>query len=93
MNSPELERFLATLYVDADARARFLEAPQEEARRAGLADEQCRALERIDRVGLEMAARSFERKRAVKERRRGVQGRSTPLWSRLLSALLKEPRL
>jgi hypothetical protein len=66
MNSPELERFLATLYVDPQARAKFLLAPREEAARAGLSDEQCRALEKIDRIGLEMAARSFARKRAVK---------------------------
>lgn len=92
MNSPELERFLATLYVDAEVRARFLAAPCDEARRAGLADEQCRALERIDRIGLEMAARSFERKRAGKERRRGIAGRSAPFWSRFRLRFFKEPR-
>jgi len=70
MNSPALERFLAELYVDADARARFLAAPYDEAVRAGLKEEQCRALEKIDRVGLEMAARSFSRKRQVKRKRR-----------------------
>jgi hypothetical protein len=66
MNSPELERFLATLYIDSKARAKFLAAPREEAARAGLSVEQCRALEKIDRIGLEMAALSFSRKRAVK---------------------------
>lgn len=59
MNTPKLEHFLATLYVDAAARRRFLEAPYAEAARAGLTEEQCRALEKIDRVGLEMAARSL----------------------------------
>jgi hypothetical protein len=62
-----LEHFLATLYVDGDARARFLANPGAEAARAGLSKEQCRALEKIDRVGLEMAARSFAHKRARKE--------------------------
>jgi hypothetical protein len=66
MNSPELERFLAKIYVDAEDRARFLVAPYEEAARAGLNQEQCRALEKIDRVGLEMAARSFGKKRERK---------------------------
>jgi len=66
MNTPELERFLAKIYVDAEARARFLVAPYEEASLAGLNEEQCRALERIDRVGLEMAARSFGHKRERK---------------------------
>lgn len=66
MNSPELERFLATLYVNSEARAKFLAAPRQEAARAGLSEDQCRALENIDRIGLEMAARSFARKRAVK---------------------------
>ncbi len=70
MNSPELERFLAKLYVDPDARAKFLAAPCEEAARAGLSDDQCRALAKIDRIGLEMAARSFDRKRSLKSRGR-----------------------
>ena len=66
MNGPKLEKFLASLYVDAELRARFLEAPREEAARAGLNEEQCEALTKIDRVGLEMAARSFARKREKK---------------------------
>ena len=68
MNDPKMERFLASLYVDAQLRARFLNAPREEARRAGLNAEQCEALVAIDRVGLEMAARSFERKRQKKNK-------------------------
>ena len=62
--TPALERFLAGIYVDAEARVRFLAAPYEEAKRAGLSEEQCRALEAIDRVGLEMAAHSLSRRRA-----------------------------
>lgn len=68
MNDPKLETFLATLYVDADARARFLESPREEAARAGLSETQCVALSAVDRVGLELAARSFERKRQKKSK-------------------------
>jgi len=68
MSSPALERFLATIYVDAEARARFLAAPRDEAVRAGLSEDQCRALESIDRVGLEMAARSFAKKRDRKRK-------------------------
>jgi hypothetical protein len=68
VNDPKMERFLASLYVDAQLRARFLNAPREEARRAGLNAEQCEALVAIDRVGLEMAARSFERKRQKKNK-------------------------
>jgi hypothetical protein len=70
MNTPALEQFLAKIYVDAEARARFLAAPYDEAARAGLQEEQCHALEKIDRVGLEMAARSFGRKRERKRMRR-----------------------
>ena len=69
MNTPQLERFLAKIYVDPQLRARFLAAPQEEARRAGLTEEQGRELAAIDRTGLEMAAHSFGAKRAVKQRR------------------------
>jgi hypothetical protein len=61
-----MEKFLATLYVDATARARFLESPHEEAARAGLNPAQCDALVKIDRVGLQMAAHSFARKRQKK---------------------------
>lgn len=68
MNDPKLERFLASLYVDAQARALFLDAPREEARRAGLNSAQCDALASIDRVGLQMAAHSFERKRQKKKK-------------------------
>lgn len=68
MNDPNMENFLASLYVDAKLRARFLVAPREEARRAGLNPEQCDALAAIDRVGLKMAAHSFERKRQKKNK-------------------------
>jgi hypothetical protein len=63
MNDPKLEKFLATLYTDPKARARFLDSPREEAARAGLNPAQCESLANIDRVGLEMAANSFARKR------------------------------
>jgi hypothetical protein len=66
MNTPALERFLATLYTNAAARERFLADPRAEAARAGLSEEQCTAMERIDRVGLEMASRSFAKKRTKK---------------------------
>jgi hypothetical protein len=57
------EAYLARLYVDAPARARFLADPRGEAERAGLPPAACEALARVDRAGMELAARSFERKR------------------------------
>jgi len=57
------EAFLARIYVDADARARFLGDPGGEAARAGLAPGEITALERIDREGLELAAISIAAKR------------------------------
>lgn len=66
MSSSRLEQFLAKIHVDSEARARFLKAPRAEAARAGLPEDECVALENIDRVGLEMAARSYARKRARK---------------------------
>lgn len=66
MNTPALEVFLARVYTDPEVRARFLADPCAEAARAGLTDEQCRALARVDRTGIEMAARSFARKRRLK---------------------------
>ena len=62
------EAFLARIYVDADARARFLEDPRGEAQRAGLTAPEAEALERIDRPGLALAAASFSRKRDVSRR-------------------------
>jgi Aromatic-ring-opening dioxygenase LigAB, LigA subunit len=67
---PEFETFLARLYTDAPLRARFLADPRAEAERHQLTVEECDALERIDRVGLQMAARSFAHKRTIKAARR-----------------------
>ena len=72
---PEFETFLARLYTDAEVRARFLSAPREEAARQGLTAAECESLERIDRAGLEMAARSFAHKRALK-----ASGRRARSW-------------
>ena len=63
---PEFETFLARLYTDAPLRARFLANPRGEAERHQLTAEECEALDRIDRSGLELSARSFAHKRALK---------------------------
>ena len=68
MSARALEAFLTRIYVDAGARARFKANPRAEARRAGLSDEECTALENADLVGLEIAARSFARKRELKRK-------------------------
>jgi hypothetical protein len=80
--SPAFEAFLARLYVDAPARRRFRDSPAAEAAGAGLDHVETQALLRIDWVGLELAATSFERKRAQKPAPR------TPIWRRRLAALL-----
>ena len=63
MSSPRFEAFLAKIYVDEKARQEFLQAPREVALRFGLSETEILALEKIDRVGLELAVRSLERKR------------------------------
>jgi hypothetical protein len=68
--SAAFEAFLARIYTDAGARARFLEDPRGEARRAGLDPRDQDALAGVDRIGLEMAARSFAAKRAAAGPRR-----------------------
>jgi hypothetical protein len=80
----EFEVFLARLYTDGPLRARFLEAPRLEAERHGLTAEECAALEKIDRVGLELSARSFAHKRALK-------GRSARSWWKFVGAALRRP--
>lgn len=68
--SAAFEAFLARIYVDDEARRRFLAEPREEAARAGLDASEQEALTAVDRVGLELAARSFARKRAAASRPR-----------------------
>jgi uncharacterized protein (UPF0276 family) len=63
-----VEAMLARLYVDSAARNRFLADPDGESRHAGLDDEACTAMRRLDRPGLELAARSFASKRLARER-------------------------
>jgi hypothetical protein len=62
--SASLETYLVKLYLDRDARQAFLADPRGAATQAGLGDKDVAALERIDRDGLELAARSFAHKRA-----------------------------
>lgn len=68
-SATSIEAFLSRLYTDATARARFLEDPYGESARAGLDASTCEALEAIDRVGLTMAADSYQHKRGQKVRR------------------------
>ena len=63
MSTSNVEAFLARIYVDAQARERFLINPTAEASRAGLSNEEIDALKQIDQVGLELFAASLERKR------------------------------
>jgi hypothetical protein len=69
MSAPLFEAFLAKIYTDERARARFLADPRLEAARAGLTGPEAEALERIDRVGLELIAESLERKRRQRSRK------------------------
>ena len=63
MSSTLFEAFLAKIYVDAQARTRFLSDPLGEAQQAGLSPEEALDLQNIDWVGLKLASRSFEKKR------------------------------
>lgn len=79
--TPAFESFLARLYVDPDARARFLTDPTGEAAGAGLSSDEIAAARQIDRVGLELAAASFAHKRRQQARRRHPIVR---LWQRII---------
>jgi hypothetical protein len=61
--SPAFETFVARLYVDEKLRQAFLADGAAVAEGAGLTADEIRAVERIDRTGLELAARVFEQKR------------------------------
>ena len=63
MSASYFEAFLAKLYVDESARTRFLADPRGEAMKAGLTAQEIEAVEKIDRVGLELFTQSLKRKR------------------------------
>ena len=83
MSAADFEAFLARIYVDPEARAKFLADPRGEAQKAGLSEAECIALENIDRTGLELAATSFARKRAKQE-----HGHGKRLWLKRWSQLM-----
>ncbi|MBS1824451.1 MAG: hypothetical protein JST93_03955 [Acidobacteria bacterium] len=66
MSTPEFESFLARLYTDPEARARFLNNRIAEAQSANLTPDQIASLEHLDADALEAAAHSFTRKRQHK---------------------------
>jgi len=70
MSASGFEAFLAKIYVDEGARVRFLSDPSGEATKAGLTTQEVEAVERIDRVGLELMSKSLERKRMKRSRTR-----------------------
>jgi hypothetical protein len=63
MSAARLEAFLAKIYVDEKSRERFLADPRGEAAKAGLNEREIGALEKIDRAGLILTARSLQKKR------------------------------
>lgn len=63
MSASRLEAFLAKIYVDESARAKFLADPRGESVKAGLTATEIEAVERIDRVGLHLIAQSLKHKR------------------------------
>lgn len=64
--SANLEALLARIYVDASIRADFLSSPLQFARAHNLNAADAEVLAGIDRTGLAMAARSFARKRELR---------------------------
>ena len=70
MSAATLEAFLARIYVDAQARERFLSDPTAEASRAGLSPDEIESVKQIDRIGLELFAVSLERKRQKQDAHR-----------------------
>lgn len=63
MSASRFEAFLAKLYVDENARVKFLADPQGESIKAGLTAQEIEAIEKIDRLGLDLYARSVKHKR------------------------------
>jgi len=72
MSAQNFETFLARIYVDAALRSRFRANPLSESRKAGLSEEESKTLENMDWAGLELASRSFARKRALQGKSGGI---------------------
>jgi hypothetical protein len=79
MSAQNMEALLARLYVDAAARASFRADPHGEARKAGLTEDECRSLENVDWVGVEMAC-------SLAAKRQGKRTRSA--WRHAFGRLL-----
>lgn len=80
MSAANFEAFLARLYVDSEARGRFLADPHGETQTADLTEEEREALVHIDRDGLEFAAQSVARKRMTKGPPHGEGSWLTHWW-------------
>jgi hypothetical protein len=65
VSARSVEAFLARLYTEAPLRASLVADPRATAVAAGLSDDEASAFAAIDRVGLELAAESYARKRAA----------------------------
>ena len=71
MSAAAKETFLAALYADPKALERFLADPKAEAARHGLDEAELGALAAVDLDGLELAGKSFARKREKKRAHAG----------------------
>jgi hypothetical protein len=77
----DLEAFMARLYVDEAARARFVRDPEHEARSFGLTDVEARALQSLDLDQLALAAHSFTHKRRHARRRGSWLEKLSAVWT------------
>jgi hypothetical protein len=74
MSSPEFEAFLARLYCDRNFLEEFMRESDRVIRESPLSERERQAALAIDRVGLLMAARSFESKRHARAAHPRVRG-------------------
>ncbi|MCB1191548.1 MAG: hypothetical protein H7A23_05455 [Leptospiraceae bacterium] len=81
MSSPKFEEFLVRLYTNGDFRERFLENPYIYAKKFGLAEEESKSLEQIDKIGLALAARSYEHKR------KRINKKKRNIWKKIISII------
>jgi hypothetical protein len=63
----DIERLLAQLFVDGVLRKRFLLNPAQVAREFGLSPAECEAVAKMSTQDLQVASRSYERKRLGKQ--------------------------
>lgn len=81
MSSVSVEAFWARIFTDVKLQRRFRKSPKQEASRAGLSEQECAEVMKVNWDDLETACRSFAGKREARQKREaGRMFRRVRMW-------------